>query len=145
MTIHYNGQEYHDDRMFVLNLAKGTVVTKPDQDGIIWTTICHGNAPSEHIWCLVTYKNCVGYPISRVDHFAEKDNALNYMRGVETEVPLISLNGRAPQIPMSISDFNSWKKSREFKDYDFKQVFSKEANNPKELIAQSQGQFRGVR
>jgi len=145
MSIRYRGLEYHDDRMFVLHLAKGTVVTKPDEDGIIWTTVYHGNPPAEHIWCLVTYKNCKGYPISRVDHFAEKENALHYMQQVEPEVPLISLNGRAPQIPMSISDFNSWKKSMGFKDYDFKQVFYGEQNNPKEVIAQSKEQFRGIR
>jgi len=129
----------------VLHLAKGIVVTKPDQDEIIWTTVYHGNAPSDYIWCLVTYKNCEGYPISHVDHFAEKENALKYMQEVEPEVPLISLNGRAPEILMSISEFNLWKKSNEFEDYDFKKVFSKEPNNPKELIAQSPGQFRGIR
>lgn len=145
MTIYFEGFDYHDERMFVLHLAKGTVVTKPDQDGIIWTTVYHGNAPANYIWCLITYKNYDGYPISRVDHFAEKENALKYMQEVEPEVPLVSLNGRAPEIRMSICEFNLWKKSKGFKDYDFKKVFSGEPNNPKELIAQLPEQFRGIR
>jgi hypothetical protein len=143
--MYFNGLNYNDDRMFVLHLERGTVVTKPDEDGIIWTTVYHGNPPPEHIWCLVTYKNCKGYPIARVDHFAEKSDAIDYMREVEPKVPLISLNGRAPESPMPIEEFISWKKSKGFKDYDFKRVFREDVTNPKELIAQTSEQFKGVR
>ena len=145
MTINFNGLEYHDDRMYVLHLCKGTIDTKPDSDGLLWTNIHHENPPADSVWCIVTFKNCPGYPISRVDHFHRKEDALNYMQAVEPEVPLIGLGGMPPKNPMSFQTFTEWKKSQGLKEYDYRSVFLAGGSNPIETVGHLAARFRGIR
>lgn len=145
MSIHFNGHEYFDDRMYVLHLCRATVETTPDSDGVVWTTIYHESHPKEFIWCLVTYKNYKGYPISRVDHFREKEAAQRYLEAVEPQVPLISLQGNSPLVPLTFRAFTDWKIANRMKDYDYKMVFSPDGSNHREIVSQMAAQFKGIK
>ena len=145
MTINFNGDEYFDDRMYVLLLCRGTVEPTPDSDGVVWTTIYHEIPPKEFIWCLITYKNYKGYPISRVDHFREKEAAQRYLEAIEPQVPLISLQGKSPLAPLTFRAFADWKTDNKMKDYDYKTVFSPGGSNNREIIGQRASQFKGIK
>ena len=56
--ITFQGKQYFDDRFFVLYSCKGKV--DPESNGLIATTIYHEQAPEEHIWLVVTYRNYNG-------------------------------------------------------------------------------------
>src|ERR1035437_3399696 len=96
-SINFNGQNYFDDRLFVLYLCKGKVEIGSD---VVTTTIYHNNGPEFSVWCVVTYRNCDRYPAYRVDSFNKKDDAIEYIKKVEPETPLISLNGAIPSSPV---------------------------------------------
>ena len=53
--IEFQGQKYYDDRLFVLYLAKSTVVKGEGDTFNI--TVYHEQAPEDSKWCLVTYSN----------------------------------------------------------------------------------------
>ena len=131
--------------MYVLHLCKGTIDTKPDSDGLLWTNIYHENPPADSVWCIVTFQNCRGYRISRVDHFHRKEDALSYMQAVEPEVPLISLGGMPPKNPMSFQTFTEWKKAKGLKEYDYRNVFLAGGSNPMETVGHLAERFRGIR
>lgn len=94
-VINYRGEDYRDDRMFVINLTFGK----------------QGDTPK---WILRTYKNTVSLsPIS--DHcFDSKEEAVSYLKSVEYQVPLISNNGNPLDIPVEVENkweyFNEWLK-----------------------------------
>jgi hypothetical protein len=127
----YNGEIYNDDRLYVLYVCKCTVEVS---DGIITTTIYHESAPDDHKWCLVTYRNVKRYIACRVDHFDSENEALAYSREVEPTVPLISLGGSSPRIPLPYDQFVHWKERNNFKDYDYKTMYLPGGTNPRETI-----------
>lgn len=129
--VEFAGDFYRDDRMYVLHLAKCTEKEEVDH---VATTIYHEDPPQGAKWCLVTYLNNERYRATRVDKFETQSEAEAYMRHIEPTVPLISLGGQPPTHPMSYEDFCVWKRDRGMKDYDYKEVFSQEGENPMELI-----------
>ncbi len=143
-TVEFQGENYFDDRLFVLYLCEGEVETTPDSDGVIWTTIYHENPPKDHVWCVVTYRNSPGYPIARVDHFTSRERAVVYMWHIEPEVPLISLGGKSPANPLPYQSYLSWKKINNLKEFDFHNVYMPGGNNAREMIAQSAEHFNGI-
>lgn len=142
--IRFQEQEYFDDRLFVLYLCEGKVDVTPDSDGIIWTTIYHEQAPADCIWCVVTYKNCIGYPIADVRHFTSRERAAVYIWHIEPETPLISLGGRSSNPPMPYQDYAAWKKENNFKEFDFQNVYTPGGSNAEEIIGQTVDQFKGI-
>ena len=96
-VIEYKGQDYRDDRMFVINLSHGK----------------EGDVPK---WILSTYRNTVRLITSKTNCFDTKEEAIDYLKSVEYEVPLISNDGK----PLEISDdienkweyFNEWLEQR---------------------------------
>jgi hypothetical protein len=128
----FNGEKYHDDRLFVLHICKCTVSALDDQ--MLETVIHHEDAPADHLWCLVTYRNTPGYPATRVDHFQTPDEARAYMEKTEPTVPLISLAGSSPRIPLSYDEFVAWKARNGFRDFDYHEVYASGGKNPKEMI-----------
>mgnify|MGYP001594647092 CR=1 FL=1 len=143
-TIQFQGQEYFDDRLFVLYLCKGTVEIEPDDEGVVWTKIYHENAPNNHIWCVATYRNCNRYPLFRVDSFYKKGDAIAYIRKIEPETPLISLGGVPSASPLSYEEYLSWKSKNNFKEYDWKSLYSLDGTNASESIGQTKEQFKGI-
>jgi len=141
-TINFQGQEYFDDRLFVLYLCAGKVEI---EDGAIWTTIYHENPPEDHIWCVVTYKNCNRYPLYRIDSFYKKEDALGYIKKIEPETPLISLEGKSPQNLPSFEEYLLWKKENNLKDYDWKSLYLPGGSNAQERIGQTKEQFNGIK
>jgi hypothetical protein len=129
--IEFNGEHYHDDRMYVLYLCKCTEKIQGDN---IATTIYHESAPADAAWCLVTYRNVERYMAVRVDPFESKQAALEYMRGVEPTMPLISLGGSSPVHPLNYDDFVQWKKDNDLKEYDYKSMYLPGTANPMEVM-----------
>jgi hypothetical protein len=130
--VEFNGETYHDDRIFVLHVCKCTVVAKDDD--MLETTIYHEDAPDKHKWCLVTYRNVTRYPAIRVDHFDSFEAARDYMKKVEPTVPLISLCGRSPGTTLPYDKFIKWKAKNYFKEYDYKKMYLEGGSNPKEVM-----------
>ena len=144
-TIEFRGHKYFDDRMFVLYLCKGTVEIEPDDDGVVWTNIYHEKALDDHIWCVATYRNCNRYPLYRVDSFYKKEDAEKYIKEIEPETPLISLEGEPPTAPLSYEDYSQWKKKNGLVDYDWKSLYSADGTNASESIGQTKEQFQGIK
>lgn len=142
--IEFQGQQYYDDRLFVLYLCKGTVEIEPDGDGVVWTEIYHEQAPVDHFWCVATYRNCNRYPLYRVDSFYKKEDALAYIKKVEPETPLISLGGKSPEHPLSYEDYLLSKNKNNLKDYNWQELYTPGGSNASESIGQTKEQFRGI-
>lgn len=130
--VEYEGETYHDDRMFVLHLCKCTVAASEDET--FTTTIYHEKAPAEYKWCLATYRNIARYPASRVDDFDSLKAARAYMERVEPTVPRISLGGRSPRPPLPYNQWVEWKAKNQLNDYDYKEMFSRGGTNPREFV-----------
>lgn len=143
-TIQYQGEDYYDDRLFVLYLCKGKVEIDSN-DGVVATTIYHEQAPEDHIWCVASYRNCNRYPLYRIDSFYKKEAAEAYIRAVEQETPLISLGGKSPELPLSYEAYVEWKSVNGLKEYDWKSLYSKDGKNASERILQTIGQFKGIK
>jgi len=142
-TINFQGIDYFDDRLFILYLCPGTVEMK--DDGTVTTTIFHEQAPANHVWCVVTYRNTNRYPLYRVDSFYRKEDAEAYIKDVEPKTPLISLNGKSPEIPLSYEAYVAWKKENKLKEYDWKSLYLPGGSNAQESIYQTKEQFNGIR
>lgn len=127
----YNGEMYNDDRLYVLLIAKCTI-TEVDEE-TIETIIHHESAPADHLWCIATYRNTNTYPLTRVDHFHTYDQARAYLEKTEPTVPLISLDGNSPTVPLSFASFLDWKSENSFKDYDYRAVYARGGTNAKEM------------
>lgn len=143
-TIEFQGQNYFDDRLYILYLCKGNV--DPESDGLIATTIYHDRALNDYIWCVVTYKNYNRYPLYRVDSFYKQDDATAYIKLIEPKTPLISLGGKSPQNSLSCEDYIAWKKKNNLKDYDWKSLYTLGGSSAKlETIYQTKEQFKGIK
>ena len=63
-VIEYKGEDYRDDRMFVINLSHGK----------------EGDVPK---WILTTYRNTVRLITSKTNCFDTKEEAIDYLKSVE--------------------------------------------------------------
>ncbi len=118
---YFNGRQYNDDRIFVVFISK---CTRSEDDEFITTKIHHeANLPNAK-WCVATFRNVERYSAYRVDHFDSELAAKQYLEVIEPETPLISLNGKSPEIPLSFNEYSEWKKNNHLKDYDYKTMFS---------------------
>jgi len=130
-SLHFQGETYNDDRIYVLHIARCTVSAGPDDTTV--TTVYHENAPEGALWCLVTYRNTPRYPPTRVDHFASVEDARSYLERVEPTVRRISLGGRSPQEPLAFDAWTAWKLANGLKDYDYQSLYLPGGKNPKEF------------
>ena len=92
--IDYKNDSYRDDRMYVLNLSIASV---RGSDGKKY--------PS---WTLVTYRNVIELPATRVDKFKTKEEAAAYVKEVEPLVPLISCDEEPLSIPKGEDKWLYW-------------------------------------
>ena len=129
----FNGEQYNDDRMYVLTLAKCTM--KEDAESIE-TIIYHEDIPDNYIWCVVTYRNVKRYSATRVDPFNSKNEAESYLEHVEPQTPLISLGGRTPSNLLPYGKYVEWKNNNNFKEYDYKKMFKSGGSKPREFLVQ---------
>jgi hypothetical protein len=134
--------KYHDDRMYVFHLSKGSV---EEWEGEFVATIYHEEEPEKYIWCLVTYRNLERYPATRVDCFYKKSDALEYMREVEPLTPLVSLNGKSPNAPLTFEKYSEWKKANNMQYFQWKSIYSPGGENARETIIMAKDSFQGIR
>lgn len=141
-SMKFDGKEYFDDRLFVLHVCPGIVEIQ--LDGVAITTIFLDKPPAEHLWCVVTYRNCNRYPLHRVDSFYKKEDAEAYITKIEPETPLISLGGHSPIHPLSYEQYVLWKKENDFKDYEFESLYTPGRVSASEQVFQTKEQFQGI-
>lgn len=134
MSTVWRGESYNDDRIFVIHVARCTV--RRVENGVMETTIYHEDAPADHIWGLITFRNTVRYPIVRVDHFDRESEAMEYRREVEPTVPLISQDGQPMQDTLSYGDWCAWKAEQGWSEYDYRRMFRPGGERPREIVMQ---------
>jgi hypothetical protein len=92
----FQGKEYLDDRMFVLELAQVTT-----QSGL------RAETPKKR-WAVITRRNIPGFPPTRVDDFETREEALQYLLNIVPTTPRISLRGESPSPTPSLAEFRTW-------------------------------------
>lgn len=92
--INFQGNEYFDDRVFVLDIARALPSSPPN--------------PNDKPWCLVTRRNVRGYPPTRADDFDTWEAAAEYVRRIEPETPLISHDGKSPNPAPTYDEYLAW-------------------------------------
>jgi len=132
----FDGHTYYDDRLFLLHLCLGTVEI---DDELVTTTIYHENAPPEASWCLVTYRNCEGFPAFSVLHFENKDDAIAYRQMIDPTTPLISRGGKPAEV--SYDEYVDWKIGESLHEYDYRRCYKPGGANPREFIMQTREQL----
>jgi hypothetical protein len=95
-TIHFDGREYFDDRLFLLELEHVTI-----------GSLTRNNAAKER-WAVITRRNVPGYPPFRSDDFESREAAIRYLRHIAPQTPRISLGGGSPDPTPSLSEFMAW-------------------------------------
>ena len=118
--IDFNGEQYLDDRLYVMHVARCTVDLS---DGVLVTTVHFAEPPTKHIWCVVIRKNIERWPPTSIKRFASEEEAMDYLMHVEPQTPLISLRGSSPARPMSYSKYCDWKQTNHFKEFDWRTLY----------------------
>ena len=95
--ITFEGRDYIDDRMFVLELRRA---------------MPSGSGKKENLWTLVTKRNVLGFPPTRADDFETWDEAMAYIKLVLPQTPLISLGGKVPTPLLSYEEHLAWLKAK---------------------------------
>lgn len=93
MKIKFEGKLYNDNRIFVQNYSKGSV---------------QKNNIRQKKYLLITYRNTIQLPATRSDEFETKDELLNYIKKIEPDTPLISINGEKLNIPDNEDRWQYW-------------------------------------
>lgn len=102
--ISYEGNWYYDERMYLLHLfygkteyvSKGLQVIEeflgtPKKQFILWTRCNYGSRA-----------------VIKSDSFLDRDEAIEYLKLVEPQTPLISLNGLPMKEILSYDDYCLW-------------------------------------
>ena len=131
MTIEFRGEEYYDDRLFVFYICK---VTAEIVDGVKEIILHHDEAPDDHVWALVLYKNTGRMMAAKVNYFRIREDAEEYYRDIAPQVPRISLNGESPLHPPSFKEYSDWMAREGLSEYDKKAFYSSSGSNQKEVI-----------
>ena len=98
--ISYKGDEYRDDRMYVINLTYAKITIRDNN-------LTKGST-AKYKWVLATYRNNLALPSFRSDQFESKEKAIKYLKDVEMQVPLISNNEQPLLIPDNIDKWTYW-------------------------------------
>ena len=98
--ISYKGDEYRDDRMYVINLTYAKITIR-DNSPTKSSTV-------KYKWVLATYRNNLALPSFRSDQFESKEKAIKYLKDVEMQVPLISNDEQPLLIPDNIDKWTYW-------------------------------------
>lgn len=128
-----NGEVFHDDRMFLLHVCKVTVERAGDQRCI---TIHHEQAPEDHDWGVVYYKNSGSYPAHKTDFFETEEEALEFYHKVAPQCPRVSLGGRGAGPAFTFQLYSAWLHENGWHEYDYKAIFGGEGKNAKERLYQ---------
>ena len=95
-------KQFHDDRMFVLQVAPVTLSRDIGSCSLPKTS---------KRWAVITRRNVPGYPPSRTDDFHSREEAVAYLKKVAPQTPRVSLGGKSPDPPLSWDGFQDWLES----------------------------------
>ena len=90
----WQGQEYLDDRVFILDLQSATKAGRK-------------------VWAVTTRRNVKGFPPRRVDDFETEEEAISYLKQVEPSTPRISLGGASPTPEPKYEEYLAWCRSED--------------------------------
>jgi hypothetical protein len=93
----WQGQQYLDDRVFILDLQPATKAGR-------------------QVWAVTTRRNVKGFPPRRVDDFDTQEEAIAYLKKVEPSTPRISLGGASPSPEPTYDEYLAWCQSEEIPD-----------------------------
>ena len=93
--IEHNDEEYRDDRLFVINLTECNITYEETGETVIK-------------WTLRTYRNTQQLQPLKDNHFQSKQNAIDYLKEVEYQCPLISNEGEPLDIPKEADKWLYW-------------------------------------
>ena len=133
MTHEFEGEEFYDDRMFTFYLCAVTTAISGDMREI---TLYHEEAPHDHEWGVVLYRNSGRMMPAKVLFFKTKDEAVKHYTQIAPQVPRISLDGKSPLHPPSFVEYAEWMQSNGLDEYDYAKFFPDGGDNPKERIYQ---------
>ena len=94
--IFYQGNLYRDDRIFVINISRGTVQKSSK------------GSKKETRWLLSTYRNVASLPCRSSHNFETRKEVIEYLRQVEPNTPLISNHGKRLDIPAEAEPWEYW-------------------------------------
>lgn len=130
MNYEFNGDSYHDDRMFILYVCKVRAEVSNDDRRI---TIYHEDAPHNHVWGVVYYRNSGRYMPWKVDYFRAKEDAEAFFKNAAPKVPLVSLQGRSPEVTMTFDDYSRRVRENNWSEYNYRQFYTSGTNPCEEL------------
>lgn len=87
---------FHDDRMFVLEVAPVT------------TRELTSNEREKQQWAVITRRNVPGYPPFRSDSFSTRAEAVEFYKQMVVETPRASLGSQSPTPTPSLNEYQSW-------------------------------------
>ena len=87
---------FHDDRMFVLEVAPVT------------TRVLASDEPEKRQWSVITRRNVPGYPPFRSDSFPTRAEATEYYKQIVVETPRVSLGSKSPDPAPSLEEYQAW-------------------------------------
>ncbi len=87
---------FHDDRMFVLEIASVTS-----------RSLTSGESEKRE-WAVITRRNVPGYPPHRSDTFATRKEAVAYFNRIVVETPRVSSGSNTPDPVPSLEQYSSW-------------------------------------
>ena len=91
----YLNRQFLDDRMFVLEVAwvtRGSLLSLEREKG----------------WSVITRRNVHGYPPTRTDDFASRDEAIAFVKRLAPTTPRVSLGGASPEPTPSWEEHQDW-------------------------------------
>jgi hypothetical protein len=97
-------QLFHDDRMFVFEVAPVTTRRHDSQ-----------HRPQKE-WAVITRRNVPGYPGTHTTTFLTRSEAVTYYRKVVVGTPRISLDQSSPNPKPSLNEYTSWLKEENYYD-----------------------------
>ena len=113
----WQGDIYHDDRLFILDLQLATK---------------SGN----RIWVVTTRRNIKGFPPRRVDEFNTKEEAIDYLKLIEPTTPRISLQGKSPSPELTYDEHIAWCEAEGIPDSLQIHTMNNEHKRKRELLIQ---------
>lgn len=78
--IQFMGNDYFDDRMFILEISIATVRDFDLKN-------------EKEVWSVITRKNTPGYFPTRTDDFETKEQAIDFYKQIIPQTPLVSMKG----------------------------------------------------
>jgi len=131
MTVEFEGETYYDDRMFIFYICKVRSEIVSNQRR---TTIYHQEAPDDHVWAVVYYRNCARMMPWKIDYLRTREEAEQHYRDLAPGVPRVSLGGESPSWLITYEEYAAWLVENGLSEYDYRKFYPGGGSNLKEVV-----------